>query len=341
MKNFFGKQWKLGWIISLVLLVVILVLVFLNFKSGSKTAAPAQVVATLAPTEAASAALETAPAATAEPTPVATETAALDIGSARTSEIDGMEQVFVPAGEFLMGTNDTEAKITVTGGRAYPEVPQFTYSLDAFWIDKLEVTNSQYAACIAAGACTEPHNLGFSPNLHTDYFTNPAFSNYPVVWVNWFQARDYCTWAGRRLPTEAEWEKASRGTDGQKYPWGNDPVTGDRANFCDVNCTRTIANPIFNDGYADVAPVGSFPLGASPYGALDMSGNVWEWTSTLIMDYPYVATDGREDPNTLGERVWKGGPWSNGIWWMRSSVRYRALDIYSWYVLGLRCVATP
>ena len=153
-----------------------------------------------------------------------------------------MEQVYVPAGDFLMGTNDVEAKRTEAGGRAYPEVPQFTLYLDSYWIDKYEVTNSQYALCLAAGVCTEPHRIAsFS---YPDYFTSPKYANYPVVWLSWFQARDYCTWAGRRLPTEAEWEKAARGTDGRKYPWGNEELTGERANFCDVNCTRTIANPI-------------------------------------------------------------------------------------------------
>jgi formylglycine-generating enzyme required for sulfatase activity len=125
------------------------------------------------------------------------------------------------------------------------------------------------------------------------------------------------------------------------YPWGNEPVDGTRANFCDVNCTRTHALTTVNDGYPDTAPVGSYPAGASPYGALDMSGNVWEWTSTLIQPYPYNATDGREDPNGTGERVWRGGPWSNGIWWMRSSVRYRSVNWYQWYVLGFRCASTP
>jgi serine/threonine-protein kinase len=273
------------------------------------------------------------------PTPTVTAVPELTIGSTRVSEIDGMEQVFVPAGDFLMGTNDIEAKRSEEGGRAYPEVPQHTVYLDSYWIDKYEVTNSQYALCLAAGVCTEPHRINsFS---YTDYFIDPTYANYPVVWLSWFQARDYCTWAGRRLPTEAEWEKAARGTDGRKYPWGNEELTGERANFCDVNCTRTIANPLWDDGYADTAPVGNYPAGISPYGALDMSGNVWEWTSTLPFPYPYDATDGREDPNVIGERVWRSSPFSNGFWWMRSSIRYRALDYYSWYVLGVRCAADP
>jgi formylglycine-generating enzyme required for sulfatase activity len=275
------------------------------------------------------------------PTPTATATATLGIGSTRTIAIDQMVQVYVPAGDFIMGakTTDKDAKQTTAGGRAYPESPQQTLYLDAFWIDKYEVTNGQYELCVAAGACEPPWvNSSYT---YDKYYGNPEFDNYPVIWVNWYKARDYCTWAGRRLPTEAEWEKAARGTDGRLYPWGNEPVDGTRANFCDVNCTRSIRFEAANDGYADTAPVGSYPAGASPYGAMDMSGNVWEWVNTLVKPYPYDANDGREDPNSPDERVWRGGPWSNGIWWMRSSVRYRSVSWYQWYVLGFRCAASP
>jgi formylglycine-generating enzyme required for sulfatase activity len=254
------------------------------------------------------------------------------------SEVDQMEQVYVPAGEFIMGSDAPEAKRTITGGRAYPEIPVNTVYLDGYWIDKYEVTTGQYALCVDAGVCQPP----FNPVSETSpkYWGNPDFSNYPVIWVNWYMARAYCEWTGRRLPTEAEWEKAARGTDGRTYPWGNDPLTGERANFCDINCPRTIANGLFNDGYAGTAPVGSYPAGASPYGALDMSGNVWEWTGTLVMPYPYDANDGREDLEAKGERVWRGGPYSNGIWWMRSSVRYRSVPGYWWMNLGFRCAST-
>jgi serine/threonine-protein kinase len=251
-----------------------------------------------------------------------------------------MVQMYVPAGDFIMGAAETDkdAKHTTAGGRAYPEVPQFTYYLDSYWIDKYEVTNRQYALCVAAGACQPPWvNSSYT---YDKYYGNPEFANYPVIWVNWFKARDYCTWAGRRLPTEAEWEKAARGTDGRMYPWGNEPLDGTRANFCDVNCTRTHAYETINDGYADTAPVGSYPAGASPYGVMDMSGNVWEWVSSLIAPYPYDANDGREDPNSPDERAWRGGPWSNGYWWMRSSVRYRSVNWYQWYVLGFRCASS-
>jgi formylglycine-generating enzyme required for sulfatase activity len=285
---------------------------------------------TPAPTEQVSptATSESALVTTGQPTPVAT----------RVSDMDQMVQVYVPAGEFIMGSNDIEAQISYTNGRAYPEIPVFTMSLDGYWIDKFEVTNRQYALCVDAGACQPPYLSRSETRL--SYYGDPEFDNYPVIYVSWYMATAYCKWAGRRLPTEAEWEKASRGTDGRKYPWGNDPVSGDKANFCDKNCPRSIANQNFDDGYADTAPVGSYPAGASPYGAMDMSGNVWEWTSSIIMPYPYNANDGREDPNKYAERVWRGGPWSNGYWWIRSSVRYRSIPTY-WYVnLGFRCAAS-
>ncbi|MFQ5615806.1 MAG: formylglycine-generating enzyme family protein [Anaerolineales bacterium] len=276
------------------------------------------------------------PAATAVPIFVETEQSAR--GSTRISEVDQMIQVYVPAGEFIMGSTDVEAQITLENGRAYPEIPVNTVYLDGYWIDKYEVSNGQYALCVDAGVCQPPYLS--SSETRTEYFNNPEYSNYPVIWVSWYMARAYCEWTGRRLPTEAEWEKAARGTDGRKYPWGDDPLGGKRANFCDINCPRTIANPIYDDGYPDTSPVGNYPAGASPYGAMDMSGNVWEWTGTLIQPYPYDAADGREDLDVYGERVWRGGPWSNGYWWMRSSVRYRSIPSY-WYVnLGIRCASS-
>ncbi|MCJ7700375.1 MAG: SUMF1/EgtB/PvdO family nonheme iron enzyme [Anaerolineales bacterium] len=278
------------------------------------------------------------------PVPTLVEPEPPTIGSSRIFETDQMEQVYVPAGEFIMGSSDIEAKITIEGGRAYPEIPVHSVNLDGYWIDKYEISNAQYGLCVDAGVCRAPY-LSTS-ETRQKYFGNPEYSNYPVIWVSWYMAGEYCEWAGRRLPTEAEWEKASRGTDGRKYPWGNEPMSteplsGERANFCDVNCQRTIANGRYDDGYADTAPVGSYPAGASPYGGMDMSGNVWEWTSTIIQPYPYDATDGREDmTNINAERVWRGGPWTNGYWWMRSSVRYRSIPTY-WYVnLGFRCASS-
>jgi formylglycine-generating enzyme required for sulfatase activity len=279
----------------------------------------------------------TFPAATATMMPTIVETEPV-LGSPRVSDVDHMEQVYVPSGEFIMGADDADAKRTIEGGRAYPEIPVNTVYLDGYWIDKYEVTNGQFAVCVEAGVCQPPFN--FSSETRPKYYDNPEYSNYPVIWVNWSMARTYCEWTGRRLPTEAEWEKAGRGTDSRKYPWGNEPVSGEKANFCDVNCSRTIANSMYNDGYGDTSPVGSYPAGASPYGAMDMSGNVWEWTGSVIMPYPYDASDGREDLDVNGERVWRGGPWSNGYWWMRVTLRYRSVPSYWWVNLGFRCASS-
>jgi serine/threonine-protein kinase len=272
----------------------------------------------------------------ASPTPFETEL--LQAGSTRVSDADQMVQAYVPAGEFIMGSDDEDAKTSIEGGVAFPENPVGVVYLDGFWIDQYEVTNRQYAQCVESAGCSPP----WAPFSETrpKYYDNPEFSDYPVIYVDWSMARAYCVWAGRRLPTEAEWEKAARGTDGRKYPWGNEPVTGERANFCDTNCPRAHADHHHDDGYPDTAPVGSFPAGASPYGALDMAGNVWEWTNTLIQPYPYDPADGRESPASGGQRVWRGGPWSNSWWWMRVSLRYHSVPWYRQVNLGFRCAST-
>ena len=278
----------------------------------------------------------TTPTETAVPTLAATEQPTM--GSTRISEVDQMVQIFIPSGEFDMGSTDIEAKIVIENGRAYPEIPVNKVYLDKYWIDKYEVTTGQYALCVDADVCQPPFTFGSS--TRAEYYGNPEFSNYPVIWVKWAMARTYCEWTGRRLLTEAEWEKAARGTDGRKYPWGNEKYSGERANLCDVDCPRSWANPIYDDGYPDTAPVGNYPAGASFYGVMDMSGNVWEWNGTLIQPYPYDPTDGREDPDASGERSWRGGAWNDGYWWMRSSVRYRSVPNYWYFNLGFRCASS-
>ncbi len=307
---------------------------------------------------------------TAEPTQKPTptpRTAALSSGDTRVSEVDGMEQIYIAAGEFNMGTDDDEAKDTGCriNGVACAENPVSTVYVPAFWIDKYEVTNRQYSLCVDAGECLAP-KLGrgtFTGNpvddLFFDYYDNPQYADYPMVYVDFYMARNYCAWADRRLPNEREWEKAARGEDGRKYTWGNEPVGDDKGNFCDGNCPKDHANNNYDDGYAQTAPVGSFPAGASPYGVLDLAGNVWEWVDTIPMDYPYDAEDGREEPdvrpgscyppNPCGEnetpfgagpeRIWRGGTWANGPWWIRATVRYHSVPGYYHNSLGFRCAA--
>jgi len=166
-----------------------------------------------------------------------------------------MPQVYVPAGTFRMGGMDVR--------RAPNEIPDHDVTLDAFWMDQLEVTNAMYGLCVEVGVCVPPQD--FKSQRRPEYFNNPEFKDYPVIYVTWGQAKAYCEWAGRRLPSEAEWERAGRGDDFRTFPWGEDKADGLRANF--------------NMLVGDTSRVGTYPAGASPFGVLDMAGNVAEWVN--------------------------------------------------------------
>jgi len=257
------------------------------------------------------------------------------------------DMVLVSAGEFTMGASADvgfeACKKLYIGHESdckrewyTPEEPAHKVTLDAFYIDKYEVTNGKYAECVKAGKCTEPgEKKSFTRN---SYYGNAEYNDYPVIYVDWTQAKTYCEWRGGRLPTEAEWEKAARGTDGRTYPWGNE-FDGTKVNFCDKNCTYDWANKNYDDGYADTAPVGNYPSGASPYGAMDMAGNVWEWVSSEYKPYPYKADDGREDlTNVKNVKVLRGGSWGYNGDNVRAMNRYRyGTDIRD-YDIGFRCV---
>ena len=176
--------------------------------------------------------------------------------------------VLVPAGPFLMGRDEN------VGGQPYVEV-----TIGNYYIDTYEVTNQRYMACVHAGTCVAPLNPG--SYTHANYYQNPAFANYPLIITsgNWAAAETYCAWRGAHLSSEIEWEKAALGPDGRTYPWGSDYPDGTRANLCDLNCFQNQADRSMDDGYTDVAPVGSYPAGASPYGVMDMVGNMDEWVS--------------------------------------------------------------
>jgi eukaryotic-like serine/threonine-protein kinase len=246
-------------------------------------------------------------------------------GAAWTSPVDGMVQVYVPGGEFLMGSSDADAETR------NDQKPQHTVYLDAFWIDRTEVTADQYAKCVAAGKCAEPGCAGAGKGDH------------PVVCVTWQDAADYCAWAGRRLPTEAEWEKAARGTDGRRYPWGNEPAAGNLLNFCDRNCSYNYKDQAVDDGYAETAPVGSYMAGTSPYGALDMAGNVWEWVADWHGSEYYASSPVRNPtgPDNGVYRAQRGGSWDSAQWYIRAAYRgateERARDSGD----GFRCARSP
>ena len=254
-----------------------------------------------------------------------------------------MTLLYVPAGEFEMGSND--------GGD--DEKPVHTVSLDAFWIDQTEVTNAMFQEFVqATGYQSEAEKRGsswlFDPKDNNWKDTNGAdwqhpqgpdsnlsgLSGHPVVHVSWNDASAYCEWAGRRLPTEAEWEKAARGTDARVYPWGSS-LDGSRANFADVNLNVDWADKNVDDGYQFTAPIGSYPDRASPYGALDMAGNVWEWTDSWYDAYPGNTVSNGSFGSTY--RILRGGSWYNLGDDLRAAYRRGGGPGYTNDVIGFRC----
>ena len=249
-----------------------------------------------------------APTATPVPINPTAEPASADTtaGSERVSPADGMIEVFVPAGAFQMGGIDPAA--------FEDEKPVHKVTMNAFWIDKIEVTNAMYADCVSAGACDLPNT--FQSDTRQSYFNNPEFADYPVVYVSWGQADAYCEWAGRRLPSEAEWERAARGDDFRTFPWGDDRATSTYANF--------------NYYLGDTNRVGSYPAGASPYGALDMAGNVAEWVNDFY-DGEYYSAAINNNPtgpiarNNYFKRVVRGGSFGDDEVFIRVSKRASVL----------------
>jgi formylglycine-generating enzyme required for sulfatase activity len=235
-----------------------------------------------------------------------------------------MPLVFIPAGTFLRGAPaedlDSEAN----------ERPQAEVVLDAFWIDQTEVTNRMYSLCVLEGGCQPPQ----SPSTLTRavYYEDLAFAEYPVVNVNWEQAHSYCRWTGRRLPSEAEWEKAARGRGGARFPWGDGDPNCDLLNFGNPGPGRGACS-------SDTTTVGSFPLGASPYGALDMAGNVFEWVADWYQPNAYRASS-LQNPNgpESGEtRVLRGGALNDAAGAVRASNRHHTHPENISYFIGFRC----
>jgi len=289
----------LGLVTALIIAGVGLVVNFVN-SGGSRDSAGAPVVIkalTVIP-------LFTPRAKLAIPSPTITAVPGLQYSS-----IDGAPLIYIPTGSFTMGSNDEER-----------EQPVHLVILSGFWIDKFEVTNIRYATCVNAGVC--------SPPSQTDHFADPDYANHPIVFVDWNDAKNYCEWAGRRLPTEAEWEKAARGTDKRFYPWGND-----YNKWCErVNYKECVGG---------TTPVGSYPTGASPYGVLDMAGNAWEWVSDWYSESFYSADDLMTNPfgPFVGEhRVLRGGSWSSGRNYLRTTDRWRNIPTYASDFIGFRCV---
>jgi formylglycine-generating enzyme required for sulfatase activity len=263
------------------------------------------------------------------------------IGTTIISPVDGMQMVFVPAGEFLMGASDD---------LAFPEEkPQHTVYLDAFWIDQTEVTNSMFAAFLNSwgneqeGGATwlnDANGEGHLINSVGGWQVESGYESHPVVEVTWFGARAYCQWAGRQLPTEAQWEKAARGTDDRIYPWGNSPTSGELGNFADVNSSYEWSDDTIDDGYELTSPVGFYVDGASPYGALDMAGNVWEWVADWYDEafYQYSPIENPAGPQNGVSRLIRGGSFGSNLTYIRSTNRYWAAPDVTTNSTGFRCL---
>lgn len=243
---------------------------------------------------------------------------------------DGMVLIYIPAGEFQMGSSKSEDPQALD-----EELPQHIVHLNDYWIDKTEVSNAQYAMCVAdSAACTQPAN-NYS-ETRGSYYEDSQYANYPVIFVSWSQAAAYCAWAGRRLPTEAEWEKAARGSDRRIYPWGNTFV-GTRANYCDINCQTAWKDGSFDDGYSDTSPVGEYPAGVSMYGALNMAGNVYEWVADWFGPYSQDPQTNPTGPDSGSEKIIRGGSWGDDPAHIRSSIR-SPINADKWLgFIGFRC----
>jgi formylglycine-generating enzyme required for sulfatase activity len=233
-------------------------------------------------------------------------------GSTQVSPIDGMLMVYIDQGEFTMGSDNG----------APGEKPSHKVGLDSYWIDRAEVTNAMYALCVQAGACQPPSSKSSLSN--PSYYDNINLAKYPVINVSWNDASTYCTWAGRRLPTEAEWEKAGRGLDGRIYPWGNFPPSCSLVNYS--GCT------------GDTTAVGIYPSGTSPYGMVDMAGNVWEWVNDWYDATYYVHSPQQnpQGPASGNGHVVRGGGFQSK--WIDIQVFHRANQNDGSSGTGFRCV---
>jgi formylglycine-generating enzyme required for sulfatase activity len=226
---------------------------------------------------------------------------------------DGAPMVLVPAGEFMMGSNDYD-----------DEKPIHRVSLDDYYIDKYEVTTTRYAAFLQATSRAAPFRWN-EVSLVGD-------GQRPVIGVDWNDADAYCRYHGKRLPTEAEWEKAARGTDGRTYPWGNEEPTSRHANFnkcCDWK------------GYATLTAVTEHDAGKSPYGAYDMAGNVWEWVADWFGYYEHSPDRNPTGPSSGSSKVLRGGSWHDVALLVRTAFRLFNHPTARYGPIGFRCAKTP
>ncbi|MFL6589356.1 MAG: SUMF1/EgtB/PvdO family nonheme iron enzyme [Chthoniobacterales bacterium] len=233
----------------------------------------------------------------------------------------GGQMLFVPSGEFVMGSDAADAGPN--------EKPLTKVTLSRFYIARHLVTNADYQQFDAG---------------HVRKRAPGAGDRHPVVYVSSLDAIKYCQWLSTkerkkyRLPTEAEWEYAARGTDGRKFPWGNHEHRGDLANFADRNTVFAWSDREIDDGYAESSPVGAFPFGASPFGVEDMAGNVWEWCLDYLEPYRGIAKVNPRGPTSGAKRVYRGGSWKSRFGSLRATTRNSNVPNYSCNDLGFRIV---
>jgi formylglycine-generating enzyme required for sulfatase activity len=258
---------------------------------------------------------------------------------------DGMLRV--PAGKFFMGSDEP--------GASDLERPSFQVTLPGFCIDRTEVSVTAYRSCSDRGECrratqavdwpgiTEEQKRHYEPECNG---TRDDRLNHPISCVDWAMADRYCRYQGARLPTEAEWEYATRGSDGRVFPWGDSPPTPAHLNGCDRECVawgKRVGEPLTplhdaDDGYATTAPVGSFAAGRSQWGALDLAGNVWEWVGSWHAPYTSEPKHAPAGPRSGDKRVIRGGAWNGSDKsWLRPSFRYAQVPSARHPAIGFRC----
>ncbi len=268
------------------------------------------------------------PTRTVTPLPAPTEPPATPAPTLMPTEIadsQGIVMRLIPAGPFTMGSDDGMPD----------EKPAHRIDLPAFYMDKYEVTNSRYKDCVDAERCPLPvnNNLKFHYGTFGTYGV-PEFVNFPVNWVDWNSAKTYCEWRGARLPTEAEWEKAARGTDERKYPWGEviDPTIANYgSNLPDA----------YDGALGKTSAVGSYAKGRSPYGIYDMAGNVWEWVTDWYDVYPGGDQNANSAFGQQAYRVLRGGSWSDDPDLLRTTFRGGNRPEMVANYIGIRCASTP
>jgi formylglycine-generating enzyme required for sulfatase activity len=315
----FPTEWIISGVVFLVLGAV-LIRLGMGGRGPLSTLASATSLPSVTRTSVPTATQTPAPTVTQTPAPTATVTPfftpnpASKVGSKIISPLDDMTMMYIPAGTFWMGSGNGEND----------EVPVHEVYLDSFWMDQHEVTLGQYQVFME----------------DSGYSANPCGSgeNYPVACVSWYDAEAYCEWAGKRLPSEAEWEKAASGPDDRTFSWGFN-FDGNMLNYCDINCDESWSSNSFNDGYKGAAPVGSYS--PDDYGLVDISGNVWEWVADWYSE-EYYKNSSYENPKgpTEGEtRVDRGGSFNVTAGFCRSENRHWGYpDERSYSDVGFRCV---